>query len=237
MIDRTQSAVQALVNGAWGSNAAYVDPASGNYPVTATPPLLTGFPSGSNWGNGTPTAPFIQISIQTAALAILKATQGTVTLDKLKLLIGPDTAYRMSQSPEIKTAFIQSQFAKDSLTGTGEVAAYWGLPPRIAGVEIVVEQSYVDTSNLNTTLSGASDTVTTIVPTGDAFLVSRPGGLIGVEGARNWSTLVMFAYEEMTTEVFNDPQNRRVQGHVTSDFVHVLTSPSVGYFFSKVFSV
>lgn len=234
MTDRTQAAIGSLIavgTGAnWGPNEANVDGTYGALNGNAA--LLA---AGQNWSNGTPSSPNIKKCLQTAAYSILKATQSVVQQNQLKLVVGPGDAYTMSQSPEIQVAFIQSQFAAEQTTGMGAIAANFGLPPSLYGIEILVEQSFVDTSNLNAAaLSGSGDSVSPIVPTGGAWLVARPGALVGVEGGRNWSTLVGFFYEELTMEVFQDPINRRVQGHATSDYSYVTTSSAVGYHFSHV---
>jgi hypothetical protein len=64
--------------------------------------------------------------------------------------------------------------------------------------------------------------------------VSRPGGLVGVEGASSFSTCQIFAYEDMTVEQFNDPMNRRIEGRVIDNSVAAVVAPVGGYLIGDV---
>ena len=62
-----------------------------------------------------------------------------------------------------------------------------------------------------------------------AVFVSRPGGLIGVEGSTSFSTTQIFAFEDMTVENWDDPKDRRIEGRVIDNSTVELVAPVSGY--------
>ena len=90
---------------------------------------------------------------------------------------------------------------------------FYGLPEQLYGIKLVVEATRKVTSK-----KGASSvTRSQVMPKTTPFLCSRPGGLVGVADAPNFSTLVLFAQEEMTTETLRDNNNRRTTGRVVEN--------------------
>lgn len=179
--------------------------------------------SGGKWDAGTPTAPYIKKSLNAAAHVIMKDTLGVVQPKDMVLVIAPNLATKMSESQEVHTYLKENPIALDVLKGNENVNAVWGLPPSIYGYPIVVEDTvrvstHKDTRTADYALSGDV-----------ALLVSRPGGLVGVEGTPSFSTLTVFAYEEMSVEQRDDPDNRRVMGRVVDDFASALTASAAGY--------
>ena len=57
---------------------------------------------------------------------------------------------------------------------------------------------------------------------------------MGAEGVPDFSTLSIFAYEDMTVETEDDTWNRRVRGRVVDDSAVVLTAPLSGYLLTDV---
>jgi hypothetical protein len=226
MVKRTNLALNALGNATWANHQANVD---GNFgTLNGNAALLA---TGKNWTNGTPTDPHVKICLQTAALQINKDTQGVVEPNMLKLVISPDVAFAISQSPEIQAAFIQSQFALGQTDGTDRnINRGWGLPSHLYDFEVEVEGTVKDLSRFGDTSTNS----VYAVPQGFAYLVARPGALVGIEGARNFSTVVGFFYEELTVEAFDDPKQRRIEGHVTSDFQYQVVAAQSGFQFQHV---
>jgi hypothetical protein len=69
----------------------------------------------------------------------------------------------------------------------------------------------------------------------DAVLfVSRPQGLVGVEGGSNFATLTNFVYEDMTVETLDDPRNRRTIGSIVDNYVPELTAPLAGWYIANI---
>lgn len=222
---RTSLGTTALSGASWGNNTGAVDNS-----------ILA---SGQNWSNGTTTAPNVKKSLLYGTKKIALATQGGVNVDDLALVMGPDTAIAMSSSPEVHNAFVQSQFALNQAMGDKNLNADWGLPPKLYGIHVVVEDAVATTSQED----AASLAQSFILPSGVAYLVTRPKagtaeGLLagnGDEADENLpiiSTLVGFFYEEMTVEAFDDARNRRVDGHVVEDYQWQVSSVLSGFKFT-----
>ena len=104
----------------------------------------------------------------------------------------------------------------------------YGLPDKLYGFETFVESTRKVTSR-----KGATRAVSSVFPTTQAVLCSRVGELEGVAGAPSFSTLVIFAYEEMTVETKNDSDNRRTIGRVVENITAKLAAPASGALFSN----
>ena len=196
----------------------------GSHTATATA-LGGGF-----WSTGTATDPRIKKTLNAAAHAIVKDTLGVVQPKDMVLVIPPDLATVMSESQEVHSYLKENPIAYDVLRGNANVNAAWGLPPAIYGYPIVIEDTVRVSSKKNTR------TVDYALSENRALLVSRPGGLVGVEGAPSFSTLTIFAYEEMSVEQKDDPDNRRVKGRVVDDFDTAITSNAAGYLITATVS-
>jgi hypothetical protein len=217
MTDRSILAMSALDGATWNDNTSAVGTITGS--------------TSNNWFTGTPQDPYIKQSLMAGALQIHKATLGTVKPKDLILVIPPSVAEKMSRSEEVHTYLKESPFAMAQIRGDSQSNnGQWGLPDTLYGFKIEVEDTVKITAK-----KGATANPGYTAPTDTAFLISRPGELVGVEGGPTFSTLTMFAYEEMTVETMQDANNRRVQGSVVTDYAMVLTSPKSGYKFTGVF--
>ena len=67
-----------------------------------------------------------------------------------------------------------------------------------------------------------------------AVFVSRPGGLVGVEGSTSFSTCQIFAFEDMTVENWDDPRDRRIEGRVIDNSTSELVAPVSGVLVADV---
>ena len=230
MTMRTAAAVGALTNAPWGANnSANVDGVAGINGFGAAAMLA----SGQNWTNGTVNTPNIKLTLLRALKAINLGTLGRLQPRDLTLVITPDLALLLAMSPEVQDALKQSQFAMGALTGENpDVNGLWGMPPMIAGMRIVVEDTV-----LVTTEKGAATPVQSYAfPAGSAYLVIRPGGLVQPPmpwaGGRVFSTVTMFSLEEMTVERRVDTWNRIIQDSITSNFDMRCISPAGGFQFT-----
>lgn len=173
----------------------------------------------------------IKRTLDAVVLAIKKATNARVTRDDLVVVMGPLTAQAISQTDEIRDMLKQSQFAKMQVEGDepGPNAEY-NLPPRLYGLELVVEDSTIVADNP----SGPSDSQG-FIWTGDSVaVVSRAGGLDAEPGLPSFSTVQIYFAEQLTVETFDDSRNRRTEGHVVDDRSAVLTAPAAGYYITDV---
>jgi hypothetical protein len=172
----------------------------------------------------------IQASIQDALQRISLATGGAVRSEDICLVISPTIANLISQTDEIRNYVKNYPAALPFLQGS-DIFSRYGLPPNLFGVSIVVDDSVKIT-----TRKGAASATRSFVYGNSAIFVSRPGGLIGVEGSTSFSTCQIFAFEDMTVENWDDPKDRRIEGRVIDNSTSELVSPVSGVLVADVTS-
>lgn len=211
MTARTMRAASVLsTSGNWGSN--YVATA-------ATSPISAG-----SWTNSSVANAYIQKTIQAVMRQVSLSSGGAVAPNQLIMVISPTIAQIVSQAPETKE-YVKNYPAALSFYQGSDTFSRWGIPPTLFGLGDVV----VDDSVKVTSKKGASSLSSSYVYGNGAYFLSRPGGLVGVEGSSSFSTLQIFAYEDMTVEQFNDPMNRRLEGRVIDNSVSAVVAPVGGY--------
>jgi hypothetical protein len=214
MTRRTMQAATVLsTSGNWGNNYAAFCNSS---------PLSVG--AGSKWDGSTEANGYIQKSIQTVMRLVSLSSGGAVSPNQLIMVISPTVAQTVSQSPEVK-AYVKNYGAALSFLQGSDTFSRWGIPPTLFGLGDVV----VDDSVKVTSKKGAASLTSSYVLGNGAYFVSRPGGLVGVEGSTSFSTLQIFAYEDMTVEQFSDPRNRRLEGRVIDNSAAALVAPVGGF--------
>lgn len=218
MTARTMRTATALTNAA----AVSAFTAVGNYYATGTAI------SGAAW-TGSSTN-IIQKGIQTALQRISLATAGAVRSEDIMMVISPTVANLLSQTEEVRNYVKNYPAALPFLQGADTFSKF-GLPPNLFGVQLVVDDSVKVTSK-----KGAATLVNGYVYGNSAVFVSRPGGLIGVEGSTSFSTTQIFAFEDMTVENWDDPENRRIKGRVIDNSTSELVAPVSGVLVANVTS-
>lgn len=189
---------------------------------------------GGFFSAGTITSPYIKKALMAAANVIRKDTNGTVRYKNLSLLINPTTADAMARSAEIQDYIAQSPAALDQVRGNkpGQNAEY-GLPDQLYGINVIVEDTVVTTSNEG----AASETIGDVFPDNKAVLLARQGSdLVGVDGQTSFSTAHIFAYNEMETETMDDVVNRVHRLRVSEDYAVNIVAPVSGYIITAVTS-
>jgi len=200
-----------------GSAAQTAFNAVGNYAATGT-----ASPGGAPWT--TSTTNVIQKGIQGALQRISLATGGAVRGETdIMLVVSPTIANLLSQTQEVRDYVKNYPAALPFLQGSDTFAKY-GLPPNLFGVQVVVDDSVKVT-----TKKGAASTTRSFVFGNSAVFVSRPGGLVGVEGSTSFATTQIFAFEDMTVENWDDPKDRRIEGRVIDNSTSELVAPVSGY--------
>lgn len=217
MTVRTMHAHAALTAASWGTQ-------------TATVATITGT-GGDDWSKGTKTNPIILNSLNYAAASINLNTLGTVNPGGMTLVINPNLAKKMAASAEIRDYMAQSPFAEKYLTMDGGMSGRYGLPAVFYDYNIVVENAVRVTSKKKAAPADADKSF--VMGDTVAYLLSRPDGIEGVEGAPNFSTIHMYWYrDEMTVETKADPDARRIKGRVISDYKMVVPSVYSGFRFT-----
>lgn len=193
---------------------------AGNY---AANPAASPISQGS-WTNSSVANAYIQKTIQKVMQLVSLSSGGAVAPNQLIMVISPAIAQIVSQAPETKE-YVKNYPAALSFYQGSDTFSRWGIPPTLFGLGDVV----VDDSVKVTSKKGAASLTSSYVYGNGAYFVSRPGGLVGVEGSSSFSTLQIFAYEDMTVEQFNDPMNRRLEGRVIDNSVSAVVAPVGGY--------
>ena len=203
-----------------GSNAITAFTNAGNYQSVASG--WKGVWTGS-------TTNVIQASIQDALQKISLATGGAVRSEDICMVISPTVANIISQAAEIRDYVKNYPAALPFLQGS-DIFSRYGLPPNLFGVQVVVDDSVKVTSRKNNAVAGTRS----FVYGNSAIFVSRPGGLVGVEGSTSFSTCQIFAFEDMTVENWDDPKDRRIEGRVIDTSTSELVSPISGFLCGNV---
>jgi hypothetical protein len=162
---------------------------------------------------------------------IFKSTLGAVAQSELIVVVGMDFARRISVSQEIVDHIKQSPAAREELEEGLAPNTRFGLPSRLYGYEIAIEDAVKVTSR-----KGATKATSYVWSGGNVAMLSRPGGLEGVEGTPSFSSVQVFLKEEMTVESKHDKDNRRHEGHVVDDFDVQMVAPAASYLLTGALS-
>lgn len=103
----------------------------------------------------------------------------------------------------------------------------YGLPNKLYGFPLTVEKT-----RKVTTRKGATTSKSQVLAKGTPFMAARPGGLIGVADAPNFSTACLFEQESMTVETVRDADNRRTKGRVIDTIDVQVVAPASGFLFT-----
>lgn len=216
---RTNRALSVLTtSGNWGNN------------YSATFDALTGLTSGGVEDGNATDKPYTQRMFQTVVENIMIATGGAIQMQDIVCVMSPKTAQRISRTAEMKDLIKYTQ-GVDLMKGDGNYSRY-GLAPALFGIGDIVIEDAVKV----TTAKGATRSADYILSTGAVLFVSRPQGLVGVEGGSNFATISNFVYEDMTVETFDDPINRRTRGSIVDNGTFEMTAPLAGYYVADVFN-
>jgi hypothetical protein len=172
----------------------------------------------------------IKRALLKAAERVNLATNSVVQPDDLVLLISPGLAQAIANTAEVHNYLKYGPFSKAQLEDTSNNNQRWGLPPSLYGFEVVVEDSSKVTSRPAADGTAATTGRTYIKGDTSAVMMSRKGGVNGIYGAPNFSTVQLYWHKwEMSVFTFDDPKNERTDGHVTDMFAEVLAAPETGY--------
>jgi len=199
---------------------------TGNW-VTGTTDTATNV-GGGKWSAASDTNNYIQKSFNGVVEAILANTNEAVTAKDITCVMSDQTAHVITESSEYRSYFQGSPFAANFVRGAGEFDEFL-LLSTFFGVGGII----VDPTSRVTNRKGGTKARSRIFDD-DAVFVSRVGGQMGAEGVPDFSTLSIFAYEDMTVETEDDTWNRRVRGRVVDDSAVVLTAPLSGYLLTDV---
>ena len=182
---------------------------------------------GGTWDASLSTDQDIRRSINYGVKRILLSTLGKVRKKDLVWVMNPTTAMAISETQELIDVIKQSPEAMSQLTQATGRWSEWGLPDKLFGVRIVVEDAVMVTS----ARGAASQTESFVMADGISYLLSRPGGLVSKTGGPSFSTATLFTKEEMTVEKTHDSYNRLMKIDVVDDVGVGMTAPAAGFAF------
>ena len=159
------------------------------------------------------------------ALNITKDVLSAVQPSDIQFVMNPVTANALSNSQEIRDYLKQNTTSFQMIEGAKYTnAENYGLPPKLYGYNIVVEDAVKVTGK-----KGAASIVKDYcLADGQIVVTSRVGGLEGVEGAQSFSTWQVFFKEEMIVESKNDADNKRNVGRIIDYYDVQQVSPLTG---------
>ncbi len=187
---------------------------------------------GGQWNAGTSANRYIQKTFAAVIMALTKATvNGLINLDDLYCVISPIVADQMARSQEVADGYHRQQdfSAYMEYELYANQMARYGLPPKLYGVNLVV-----DPWIQRTTKVGATATKTFVGEGGSAkaaYFMVKPGGIKSVSGGRSHGTFSFFTVkgEELRTEVIPWPIDRRTKVQTTDMFAVAAVAPASGY--------
>jgi hypothetical protein len=212
---------------------------STNYSTGHVSAVFGGTISGTSgtWTQSTVARGDIKRSLEFAIEKILDDTLAGIEPGDLHLVIGTAQAALLTQSQEIVDYIKSSPDAYAELRGELPNRNYWyGLPSKLYGVNITVDATRrVTSQKLATRAASAIFGALSSVGSLNAFLVARPGGLVGVANAPSFSFLQNFVYKQfdMVVEVKNDDDNKRIKGRVIDCFTMQGVAPQSGFWFQN----
>jgi hypothetical protein len=192
---------------------------------------LPGCSAGWTWESSTSSTLLIQRSINHGVQKIQIDTRGVVKPKQLQLVMSPVTAAKIAVSQEIKDFVKQQVTAPQMITGEKWGMDFYGLPDKLYGIPIQVE----DTVRVTSVRDAAVTTADWAMPEGAVFLMARPGSIMSSAGAGpSFSTVTLFFKEEFTAEKKLDVDNRRTEARVVDHYDPVMTAPVAGFYFRAV---
>lgn len=218
MTARTQLAITALTT-------------AGNYPTGHVLDVTTDITGGTGtWAESTTARSDIKRAIAQGIEKILDATLNGVSPDDLVLVVSSAAAKEIAISQEIVDYIKASPEALAQIRGElpgGYV--HYGLPNRLHGVKLVIEDTRKVTSK-----KGATRAVSPVLAATSAILLSRPGGLVGTGVGPNFSSIVWFSKEELNVEKLDDRNNRRILGSVVDDGCATMVGKAASVLFTNI---
>lgn len=192
--------------------------------------VATGIPGNTgSWDQSTVARQDIKRSIAYGVEKIMLATLSVVRRDDLQLVMSPSVAHAIAESQELVDHIKSSPDAYSQFEGEKAKWGEYGLPNRIYGVEIVVEDAVRVSSK-----RGAAVASGFICDADQAYLLARPGSLVAESGGPSFSTVHLFLQEDMTVYTKDNEDDRRTEGSIVDNFDVVGTAPASGFRFENV---
>lgn len=171
----------------------------------------------------------IRKSLLYCANKIFLNTNGRVKWNDLRLVLHPDTAKAMSNTSEIRDFYKYAGPAKEATEGPSNYNEQYGLPAKLYGIEVVVEDSMF-LEDLGTAAPTSMSTERQFVKgKTNAVILSRQGA-IDAQAGPSFSTFQLWWYkEQMSVEQFVEPIDRLTRFHITDYYTPVAPAIASGF--------
>jgi len=222
---------------------------SGNYPSGHTDTATN--VAGAKLDTGTLSNPYYAKFLLYCGELINRVTGGVVQITDLVAIMNPKTAKLIGVSAEMRQWFANSVLADKVYADPHQaVDRNFGLPPVYQGVEQIVETKAYTTTAQDVTSGTDTPSYSYFVPDNTVLVMSRKGGIDSLPGEMPFSSVQMFYYAGgrnketaqgpyevgegidslLAVESFDDPRNRRVEGHVSCQYVSKLVAPWTAFY-------
>jgi acid phosphatase family membrane protein YuiD len=195
----------------------------------------------------------IQKTIYAAVEQIMLDTNAMVSMDELRMVIGVQAARKIRYAKEVLDYIKQSPMALAQVRGElPNQNVEFGLPAKLFGMDLIVENAVRVSSRKN---AAGTSTKAFIKDPNTAVILSKqdglPGDQVGDFPTPNFSTFQVFYYtgdgnknEEKsggpsglyTVETFEDTRNKRLDGHVVTNFGDKMVAGESGFLITNILS-
>jgi len=203
---------------------------SGNYDTTHVSAVASIAGNAGTWEQSTTARSDIKRSLHHVAELLIKDSLNGISAEDIMLVMSPGCARKMALSQELIDYIKGSPDAMNQIRGEGKNVMF-GLPDRLYGYPIVIEDSY----KVTTKKGASSVTRAAILSDTTPFMCSRVGALVDerLPNSSSFSTLSLYIYEDMSVEEFYEKKHRRHEGFVTDDIGAIMTAPVSGFLFTS----
>jgi hypothetical protein len=184
---------------------------------------------GGTVGAGTSANRYLEKIVSAVLQAMDKATvNGVQNLDDVYMVMSPTVADVFARSQEFADGFHRQQdfsaFMQYSLFAN-QMARH-GLPPKLYGVNLVVDPWIERTAKI-----GATATKSYVAGTNVIYFLTKPGGIASASGGRSFGSFGFFTVknQEMVSEVVPWPIDKRQLCRVTDMLDIKAISPASAY--------
>lgn len=158
----------------------------------------------------------IKRTLMNALKLIQLDTNSQVSQEDLVVVVSPDLAIEISQSPEVLNYIRESPAALAQVHGiTENINQRYGLPEMLFGWKFIVEDAVEVTQFDNSSGTEATTNRKFIKGLDQALILSRPGGLDGEYGAPSYSTCQIYHYDGLLkVSAFDEAKHEYTDLHV-----------------------
>ncbi len=172
----------------------------------------------------------IKKSIFAAMKQVILNTNGMIPWKDWILIVSPGLAEAMAETGEIHDYLARQEQSYKVLEGENpDVAENWGLPRKLYGLKVVVEDAVQVKEPPNSTGTAATTNRVWCKSDHSAVICTRIGGINGNYGSPTASTFQRYFYKyDLAVEAFHEPKDKLYNSNVVDQFKEIISSPRAG---------